>query len=54
MPKYRTNKSRLHSLLRYSMARLAAAYMAGTAAQVDRWLAAVEQARRRINATSFA
>jgi hypothetical protein len=54
MPKYRTNKSRLHSVLRYCMGRLAAAYMAGTGAQVDRWLAAVEQARRRINATALA
>lgn len=54
MPKYRSNPHRLHAVLTFSLRRLAAAYFVGTEAQVGRWLAAVEHARRRINATAFA
>lgn len=54
MPKYRSNPRRLHAILTFSMRRLAAAYFVGTEAQVDRWLAAVGHARRRLNAVALA
>ena len=52
MPKYRSNPHRLHAVLTFSMRRLAAAYFVGTDKQVSRWLAAVEQTRRRLAASN--
>jgi hypothetical protein len=35
-------------LLQYCLRRLGAAFMVGTDEQIERWLAAVEQSRRRV------
>ena len=47
MPKYRSNPDRLAHLHRFALRRLGTAFLIGTQAQVDRWLAAVEQTKRR-------
>jgi hypothetical protein len=48
MPTYKTNPHRMRALYHFALRRLGAAYLIGTQPQVDRWLAAVEQTRRRV------
>lgn len=50
MAKYRSNPHRMRALYVFSLRRLGAAFLTGTSAQVDRWLAAVEQSKRHVSA----